>query len=463
MSGVPGTDRQRIQIRPPLCNRVLRSKELSKQPVPRKFPTEFQRHTLWSALTGIAIVVIGALVVGFIVLLGNVLTYLQPVLVPLAVAGILAYLLNPLVEKLEQKGLSRLRAIIYVFTLTAALCSLGISVVIPKVVEQTGQLLEKREELASEVVHDLRATPWLRPLVNQALADNVEEASAQADEEQASPPLKEYDAWLKGFPEWAPGKNSPEFDLQRLKKTKLWQWGEDNIAEIASTAFQWLRGGAGKVLGFFGYALGFLLVPVYLFFFLKETATIKRRWSHFVPLKESNLKREVIETLSAMNEYLIAFFRGQVVVSIIDGVLTGLLLWMIGLPYAFVIGLALAILGVMPFIGFLMTLIPALIIAAATWGDWQHPAMVFAIFFVVQQIDGLFIQPKIIGDKVGLHPMTIIFSIFFWSLILGGFLGALLAVPLTASVKVLFTRYIWDPASLDDVTDPPPCEETEPA
>jgi predicted PurR-regulated permease PerM len=190
-------------------------------------------------------------------------------------------------------------------------------------------------------------------------------------------------------------------------------------------------------------------VPVYLFFFLKETATIKRRWSHFVPLKESNLKREVIETLNEMNGYLIAFFRGQVIVSIIDGVLTGLLLWMIGLPYAFVIGIALAILGVMPFIGFLVTLIPALIIAAATWGDWQHPALVFAIFFVVQQIDGLFIQPKIIGDKVGLHPMSIIFSIFFWSLILGGFLGALLAIPLTASVKVLFTRYIWDPTTLD--------------
>ncbi|MFP6883851.1 MAG: hypothetical protein VCA40_05435, partial [Roseibacillus sp.] len=80
-----------------------------KPPVPRQFPTDFQRRALWSALSGIAIAVIGALVVGLVILIGRTLTYLQPVLVPLAVAGILAYLLNPLVIKLEEKGMSRLR------------------------------------------------------------------------------------------------------------------------------------------------------------------------------------------------------------------------------------------------------------------------------------------------------------------------------------------------------------------
>ena len=66
------------------------------------------------------------------------------------------------------------------------------------------------------------------------------------------------------------------------------------------------------------------------------------------------------------------------------------------------------------------------------------------IFLVVQQINSLVTAPKIVGDSVGLHPMTVIFSMLFWSLILGGFLGALLAVPLTASIKVLFRRYIWE-------------------
>lgn len=421
--------------------------------MPRKFPTKFQNRTLWSALTGIAIVVIGALIVGFVVLLGNVLNYLQPVLVPLAVAGILAYLVNPVVERLEKKGLSRLRSIIYVFTLSTLLCALGISLILPRVVEQTGQLIEKKEVHAEQAVNTLRSTPWLRPLLKVALSrhESFEPPPAKTPPQpssqtppQGQDPLADYHAWLQAYPGWVPGVLAEDQQDVPIQETEAWVW-----AAKLGKEFRWLDAG-GKVLGFIGYTLGFLLVPVYLFFFLKETSIIKQRWSHFLPLKESDLKREVIGTLSEMNDYLIAFFRGQVLVSLIDGVLTGLLLWMIGLPYAFVIGLALAILGVMPFIGFLVTLIPALIIAAATWGDWQHPALVLGIFFVVQQIDGLFIQPKVIGDKVGLHPMTIIFSIFFWSLILGGFLGALLAIPLTASVKVLFTRYIWDPATLDD-------------
>ena len=122
---------------------------------------------------------------------------------------------------------------------------------------------------------------------------------------------------------------------------------------------------------------------------------------------------------------------------------------MIDLPYAFVIALALAVLGVMPFIGFLTTLIPAMIIAAAHSGGWQMPALVFAIFFVVQQINSLVTAPKIVGDSVGLHPMTVIFSMLFWSLLLGGFLGALLAVPLTAAIKVVFRRYVWERRIMD--------------
>jgi predicted PurR-regulated permease PerM len=68
---------------------------------------------------------------------------------------------------------------------------------------------------------------------------------------------------------------------------------------------------------------------------------------------------------------------------------------------------------------------------------------VVAIFVIVQQVNSLVTSPKIVGDSVGLHPLTVIFSVLFWSLILGGFAGALLAVPLTAAVKVLFHRYIW--------------------
>jgi predicted PurR-regulated permease PerM len=111
-----------------------------------------------------------------------------------------------------------------------------------------------------------------------------------------------------------------------------------------------------------------------------------------------------------------------------------------------------ALLGVIPYIGNILCLIPACIIgwfhakAGALWGldPMSYTIGVVLIFVVVQQINSLVTAPKIVGDSVGLHPMTVIFSMLFWTVILGGFVGALLAVPLTAAVKVIFRRFIWE-------------------
>jgi predicted PurR-regulated permease PerM len=77
------------------------------------------------------------------------------------------------------------------------------------------------------------------------------------------------------------------------------------------------------------------------------------------------------------------------------------------------------------------------------FNDLAHPIWVTVIFFIVQQIDGMVVAPRIVGNSVGLHPMTVIVSVFFWTLVLGGLLGAVLAIPLTATVKVLMNRYVW--------------------
>jgi predicted PurR-regulated permease PerM len=133
-------------------------------------------------------------------------------------------------------------------------------------------------------------------------------------------------------------------------------------------------------------------------------------------------------------------------------VATGIGLVALGLKFGWLIGLALCVLGIVPYLGILVCWIPAIIIASVQGGDgtwvsadpwWLLPLLVTAVFVVVQQVDGLFITPKIVGESVGLHPMTVIVSVFAWTLILGGLLGAILAVPLTASIKVLFQRYVW--------------------
>ena len=94
-------------------------------------------------------------------------------------------------------------------------------------------------------------------------------------------------------------------------------------------------------------------------------------------------------------------------------------------------------------IPFLYYFLPAVLIAWFTWQDVSHLVIVSAIFACVSQFDGWVLQPRIVGSRVKMHDLTVMFSVLFWSFVIGGVVGALLAVPLTASIKVLFTRYIW--------------------
>src|SRR6185312_13753992 len=176
---------------------------------------------------------------------------------------------------------------------------------------------------------------------------------------------------------------------------------------------------------------------------LKERPAIQRRWKEYLPLRNSPLKDEVATTLSQINSYVIAYFRGQLLVCLVDGLLIGSCLTAIGLNFAPLIGLLVVPLTMIPYLGIVICWIPAVIIAAAQWGDWWMPFWVTIIFIVVQNLEGLFYAPRIVGNSVGLHPMTVIVSIFLWGLLIGGLLGPILAVPLTATAKVLLARYVW--------------------
>jgi predicted PurR-regulated permease PerM len=115
----------------------------------------------------------------------------------------------------------------------------------------------------------------------------------------------------------------------------------------------------------------------------------------------------------------------------------------IGLPYAVLIGAMAIVLTMIPFLGAIVTCVAALLIALVTYGDWLHPLLVLAVFAVVQTLEGLVISPKIMGDRVGLHPVTIIISVMVGTTLLGGLLGGILAIPLTAALRVVMFRYVW--------------------
>ncbi len=204
-----------------------------------------------------------------------------------------------------------------------------------------------------------------------------------------------------------------------------------------------LKKSIGGFLGVTGFLLSLILVPIYLFFLLNEKPRIQARWKEYLPLRASPLRDEVAELLSEINRYVTAYFRGQLLVCLVDGILIGTALTLLGLNFAPVIGALVVVLTMVPYIGIIICWVPAVLIAAFQWSDWSHPIWVTVIFIVIQNLEGIFYAPRIVGNYVGLHPMTVIVSIFLWGLIIGGVIGPLLAVPLTATVKVLLGRYVW--------------------
>ena len=383
----------------------------------KNIPTDFQKAVTWKAITGVSIAIIFLLLISSIFILGKFLNILQPVLVPVAIAAILSYLLSPLVHWIRKKALrehklSRTRAILLVYSaLTIFFTVIALMVIIPAS-SQLNELIQDREKIINNAQKKL-----------SSFSNVIESFNASSDKTTIQPDKTDDEA------------------INNLLWNKLVDWIKN--PETSQKLVGFLGKTVNGFVGVLGYALGLILVPVYLFFFLRDSAFIERNWDMIIPLKDSTLKDEIVSVIKEINGYIVAYFRGQVLVSVIDGALTGIILMFLGLDYALVIGVSLAIFGVIPFVGFIITAIPALLIAAGQDGG-PGPLWVLIVFIAVQQFDGFFIQPKIVGESVGLHPLTVIFSVLCWSLLIGGILGALLAVPLTASIKVLFRRYVWE-------------------
>jgi len=392
-------------------------------------PTPFQNKICWSALTSLAALAIVLVVIlaGWSVV--SVCAYLKPILTPVAIAAVLAYLLTPVVGLLCKWRFRRTWAVVVVFALfTLGIALIGLTVG-PSIVRQGGILASKIPAYSLRVASLAKGS-----------AGEIQRLSALKAETTVTHSLLE-DLSPENLKVHAFGLTNDALE-----------WLQQKLPTIATATGAFLQKSVGGFFGILGFLLSLVLVPVFLFFFLLESPAIGSNWSRYLPLRASPLKEELVSLLNEINTYLIHFFRGQLLVSLIDGALIGVSLFVfLRLDFSFLIGLMLGILCLIPYLGMALCLIPAMLIALAQYGDLIHPLWVLLIFIVANNIDGLFISPKIIGNSVGLHPMTVIISVFAWSIVLGGLLGALLAVPLTATLKVLLRRYFWDRPVADPV------------
>src|ERR1035441_6698764 len=274
-------------------------------------PTERQARLIWLALTGLAVAVLVGLVVALIWGLGHVLRMLSPVLWPIAVAGVIAYLLDPVVDFIERKGASRPRAILCVFGVALVIVAALFGSVVPQLINETRQLAVRIPAYAARV--EQRSEYWLShpPELVKRLLER--EAGAKGSGGSATATNEGAPAFPtnSSTPAAVESTNAPSFlggtlDNESLQTATKW------LAGALPKAGYWLFGQFGRVASWFGFLAGMVLVPVYTFYFLLEKRGISSRWTDYLPVADSGFKNELVFVLNSINNYLITFFRGQI-------------------------------------------------------------------------------------------------------------------------------------------------------
>ena len=234
-------------------------------------------------------------------------------------------------------------------------------------------------------------------------------------------------------------------DLQNLfERLQLWNpetarftWAANWNADALLNHFgsHLLRAGKGAwdvIISLLGWAI----LPVYLAFFLVDEPPSASRIHRYLPFLKASTRTDIVELAVQFENIVLSFFRGQVLVALIQALLFGTGFWIVGLDFGFISGFMLGLLNIVPYLGNVVGLLLIVPLAFLSGGLGQV-GYVLLVFVAVQSLDSYFITPRIMGSRTGLHPVTIIFSLLFWSVVLGGFLGLLLGIPLSAFVVVL--------------------------
>lgn len=394
--------------------------------------TPTQRRLVGFALGLLALVVSITLLLGVGLSLSFMVRHFSSVLWPLATAGILALILRPVVEYLETRlRFRRPLAVVTLYTVFVVLVGLGLLVIIPPVVKQLIEFLTALPGLCEKAVNYVQAKSpeWL----------------GMMHDKMANAKFQEIVGNLVGHVKAA---------------------AADAIPSLESMVPSLKSAGVG-VLGFFGFVTHLAIVPIYLFFFLLSRREPTRGLKSQMPFLKPGVRDDVVFLVNEFISIVISFFRGQLLIGLIMGVLLAAGFSIIGLKFGLFIGLALGILNIVPYLGTILGLSVALPLALLQpdGGGVQLLIFVLVVFCIVQMIEGWFLTPKIMGDRTGLHPVVIIVAIFFWGTALDGILGMVLAIPLTAFfvtawrlLKLKYLRREDDPQSVLEAASDKPSE-----
>ncbi|HSV27918.1 MAG TPA: AI-2E family transporter, partial [Candidatus Omnitrophota bacterium] len=226
-------------------------------------------------------------------------------------------------------------------------------------------------------------------------------------------------------------------DLQRKLSARDMEKLRSSVGEYAGTAVGWVVDVGKRVLTGSLVVVNILsllfITPIVTFYLLRDWDMMIRKVDSWLPREHAPTIRE---QAAEINRTLAGFLRGQATVCLALGAFYGLGLTMVGLDLGLIIGLVAGLISFIPYLGTLSGFVVGVSVAVAQTHDWQLPAMVAAVFVVGQVIEGNFLTPKLVGDRVGLHPVWVMFALLAGATLFG-FVGMLLAVPVSASIGVL--------------------------
>ncbi|HEY4556332.1 MAG TPA: AI-2E family transporter [Lysobacter sp.] len=313
---------------------------------------------------------------------------LAPVLTPFVLAAMLGWLGDPLVDRLQARGRSRATAVAAVFTAMTLLLLVVLLLLVPMVQRQIVTLVES----------------------------------------------------MPRYREWFLETLLPWIELRTQMRVSQW-FDTDYLVNLIRTNWQRAGGMATVLLGYLSQSGFFLLtlvtnlvlVPVLAFFFLRDWDAFVERVAALVPRKYLPTVTRLAQDSSAM---LGAFLRGQFLVMVILGVMYGIGLWLVGLDLGILIGIIAGLLTFVPYLGPASGIILGIVAALVQYGDWPHVAGVLAVFGIGQVIESYWLTPKMVGDRIGLHPVAVIFAVLAGGQLFG-FVGMLIALPVAAVANVL--------------------------
>ena len=219
---------------------------------------------------------------------------------------------------------------------------------------------------------------------------------------------------------------------------------EKQGGEIAEKSAAVIKSAWSGLLSFFAQMTYLAVIPIYLFYFLSSNRNLLDELEKELSFLSTSLKNDIIFLIREFVSILVSFFRGQLMIGLLMGVGYAIGFSISGLKFGITLGLLFGLLNIVPYLGSIVGIITALLVAylqpggIAETGEWNVLIGCGISFVIVQVIESYYLTPKIMGQQTGLHPVVVMVSIFFWGTALGGILGMIFGIPLTAFIIVIW-------------------------